>query len=648
MRVGLDQTRVDALRHDELANLIGVHHRDSTSKQRADFAQTLIDRKAALAAVAHEMVRAADPATLSLVGAPSAVQGAHIWAQQVRPEVRRVAAVAAVIGMGFRIPALARLARLDIEPVVEAIDELLDAGMIVAEQRPDEFTFRHVLIHGDFDAVLDRGERRRLHLRASSDALAVGDIHAHAIHLVEAGAIVANELVVEALLASARQFKQHGSYREAVEAFTRARRYTDIELSVNDLLSYAGAVASGGGDGWELRSAAFEKAMIDNDADDGLEAAITDVLRTEDIMGDPRRVKMLEKIDPAALAPSRRALHAAALSRELGMLGELDLAVEIAEAAMVDAVNPNDRFLAWLGSWSACRALPVSHWPNMPADIEQISQPELVARLAQVRYGQALLRGNHVEARRHLDCFESHPSTKADSLRRWHASLGRCTMAFINGDWQRFRHLADAAFTSASEQGITAAFSARFAQEFLLLWVEGTHGDLLSELQAAPPDVNSSLLAQAAFAITLAEHDEHLDQARQMIGELAEVADSAPMPFSHPTAALLASAPDELLSNDTTTLLQRILAPHNGLAIIAGATLVHLGPASLSLSRVAQDPDERVRLLRQAIEESDRWNLPTWSVRSRLDLQLLVDDPALTAETAVIAQGTSLQALLPG
>ena len=121
LRLGLASVEVGAFTQPELVELIGLYHRTATSKQRHDFAWTLLSRRAALPAVAHELVRSADPDTLTFVSPRTGNDGDGIWVSRVRPTSQQVAATAAILGMRFRYEAIAELGGFDLETIVDAI-----------------------------------------------------------------------------------------------------------------------------------------------------------------------------------------------------------------------------------------------------------------------------------------------------------------------------------------------------------------------------------------------------------------------------------------------------------------------------------------------------------------------------------------------
>lgn len=644
--LGIVTIDVPAFDRDELLDLIRIYHQASTSKQRHDFVATLVHIRADLPLVAHELIRSADPDTLALAGDGANHRASGFWVERIADPARQIAATAAAAGQRFRLATISALTEFDTDTILDASEELTQAGLWVSEQRLDEFSFRHILIHADFEAVLKKADRARLHLRLGEEASERSDIHACAAHLLEAGVLAGTDRVRDALLASARQFHRNGSYREAVNNFTNAHRLADHQLDVLDLLHFSSAVSRSGGDGWELRATAFEQALRAGDASQCLDVALHEALATENVMGQQRRVDMLERVPVHELTDARRAEHAAALARELGLLGLHKLAVETAIDAMDQFTEPDDRFTAWLGSWASCRSLPPDMWPKLPEDRKMVSRPELVSRLAQVEFGLAFVRGDDIAARHYLAEFASDPATESDPVRSWHRGLAETTLCFVDGRWDDARQIADRTFGTASERGVVAAFSTRLAQEFVLQWVLGQHGALLRQFGDAAPDIHDTQLAQAAFATILAEHDDHQSAARERIAQIARQSLDHQSPLSAATAALLASTPSELRSIDTNEILKHILQPFLGSALIPGAALSHLGPASWSLARLAAQPDDEIALMRQACDEAEQWNLKLWSVICLRDLAALTNDDGIEAAARHKAAGTQLEVLL--
>lgn len=646
-RIGVGPADVAEFSREEMVELIGICHPHSTSKQRRDFAAELEQRRASLPLIAQELVAAASPQMLTLTEYRGQSRGPEIWAHRIDRSTGRVAAVAAVLGVSFRVADLAALAELPLEHVVQITDELVEAEILVSEQRPDEFSFRHVLIHREFDQLLSRSERRQLHLNAVALDDGCDGVHRRARHVGEARALMDQSEVVEAVLASARAFEADGSYREAVTAFAQARLIADVEIPASDLITYVAAVASSGGDSWDIRSTAFEVAHSNGDDAMCLDIALAGVRRTEDSLGDERRITMLERIDASNLVEGLRIAHAAALARELGLLGRHERALEVSGFAIRSATTTANKVDAWLGGWAACRAVPPQEWPPMPEHIDEVTDPQRQTRLALITCAQALVHGDDARARTCHQQAEVLLAGHTEPLLEWHASLASALFSFVDGDWQVHQAKADEALSEGSRHGVNAAFSSRAAQMFVQQWLLGRHVELLPLLETGPPDLQKSLLAQAALAATLAAVPDRHSDARVKIAHVAATAAERRSPFSHPAAALVASVPPELLTPQVRKQLLGVLEPFDGTALAVGAGISHLGPVSWSLANLAVESDDRASLLRRSMRESDRWRLKLWSVRTRLDLFASTGEVVLLDEIREIAEGTDLVALIP-
>ena len=180
----------------------------------------------------------------------------------------------------------------------------------------------------------------------------------------------------------------------------------------------------------------------------------------------------------------------------------------------------------------------------------------------------------------------------------------------------------------------------------MLQWVTGQHGALLHQFDSAAPDVHNNLLARTAFAVILAEHPQHETQATTLIADVAAQAYETRSPLSLGAAAILASVSPDQRSTETTETLRQIIEPFRGSAIVPGAALSHLGPASLSLARLMTDGAAREELLRQAVAEADQWNLRLWSVISLRDLAVATNDESFAEAARIRAAGSQLEMLL--
>lgn len=645
-RSGLTTITAGHFDHAQLIKLVGAHHPEATSRQRSDTAHLLVQKRAALPAVAVKILSSTDGTTFatrgSFLGELPKFSTAAVWIDAVSKQVRPVGAAAAVTGITFRIGSVARLLELSVDQVANAVDELLDAGLVTAEQRPDEFSFKHVLVHAAFEAALERSTYRSLHLAAAELADEDGDVHRRARHLHAAGSVAENRVVVETLIESARDHQRHGLFREAIDAFALADRLAATPLDHHVLLDFANALDRGGSDGYAIRGRSFEAAVAASDHELSVTIALGGASETESVNGDRRRVAMLESIDDKDVSTKGALTRDIALAREFGLLGRHDESFAISTRLIKTASTPDDALAAWLSAWTSRVGRPIQDWEPLPANHHLASDPELSSRLYKVRCLRAFQVGSTADALSQLQLLEHAPATERSPLHSWHALLFRAMAAFVDGRWTEHDSIATQALNHATQHGVSIAFSARAAQRFAPAWVRGSHGQLLPLLESSAPDVQNSLLAKAALASALSETPDREREAQSVVAELATRICESDSPLRASAAALLATAVNDTTNRTVVESLRSVLKPYLGQAVIVGSGVAHLGPASRSLGLLADEPQDRVALLKRAAAESDDWGLRTWSVRCRVDLAASTGDHAATAEAATFASGTEL------
>lgn len=164
---------------------------------------------------------------------------------------------AAVLGAGIRYETLIAMTARPPDELLEALEELLGAGLLI--ERSGTYEFAHALIRQTVEATLSLPRRQRLHLQAA-EALALVSVsrpgeHAAAIagHYRLAGALVAPATLLAAL-------RQAAAAASAVFAWEDAAGHlqTALALAIDhdiggealrcDLLLALGAVQNRGGD----------------------------------------------------------------------------------------------------------------------------------------------------------------------------------------------------------------------------------------------------------------------------------------------------------------------------------------------------------------------------------------------------------------
>ena len=131
---------------------------------------------------------------------------------------RRVIDAASVLGRGASFDVLAAVTRMDEQEMIGHLRGLVDRGLI-AEDRPDEFMFRHALVRDAVEDQLLGRERRRLHeaalaaLRESESA----DIAGLAKHALGAGHY---DEFLDLAQEGARYYLERGSSYQALRLAT--------------------------------------------------------------------------------------------------------------------------------------------------------------------------------------------------------------------------------------------------------------------------------------------------------------------------------------------------------------------------------------------------------------------------------------------
>ena len=643
-RSGFQQIDVSPFTREELLVLIGRMHPSSSSKQRSDLTDAIVSSRASLPAIAFELLRTADPETLLPTHRWNPSSTGRLWTDSVSSPTRAVSAGAAVIGLNFRLSEVAALLGLSITEVLGAVDELLDAELAVTGERPDEFSFVHLLVQGAFEATLDRRTLRELHLRASHDEISM-DPHRRARHLLGAGPLVDVSDLMDALLDSATTYRRGGSFREAADMYRRILALDAGSENARLLLDFADSLDRSGGDGWQIRERAFDLAEAAHEHELCAEIAGAGAHENENIDGDERRVAMLDRVRMDLLGEVSRQRHQVVLARELSFLGKHDRAKQLGAEVVRSAVDADGRLAGWLASWPSYLIDPASTWPPFPEDRAAATSVALRSQMLQLECVRSLMLGEDTKARVLLkECAT--PAMTVNPLRSWFVSNIEAMLAFTDGQWQKSHSIAQAGFSRAQRSGIASAFSAHAAQVFSHHWVQDRQAELLPLLELAAPDVQQTMLAQAALAVAMARVPERSGEAQTLMSRITRRAYSSSAPLAPSVCALLASATSQETAPEVIDALREMVESFAGTALVVGTGLVSMGPATRALSFLAKTPSERADLLEAAVAEADNWNLPTWSVRCRTDLFDLTGETRWLAEATARAEGTELAILL--
>lgn len=635
-RAGITETEVGAFDSTDLTELVGRIHPRASSRQRTELAASLIASRGNLPLVATDLIASADPDTLTLpdFDARSVRWTDVVWTEAISEQTARTAAAAALVGVTWSFSDVLAITDGDEDDLSDAVDELLDAQLIESGTRPDQFVFRHVLIQEAFAASLDTKERRRVHRDSAEQADRAGRVHDRARHLLAAGAGVNIAHLVEALLVSAQAHLVSRSWLEAVRAFAIADRIEPDRLDTLTLSAYAVAIERSGGDATELRTRAVDTA----DADDDPELMLTVILSGADggelLESDANRLRLIERVPRDRLCAASQLRYDTTLCRELGLAGQPGRAREL--YLSMAPTTTDEHAAAWLAVWSSVVGTPPATWPVVSIDASLITDPVDRARVRNTDCETALARGDRATFDAGLALLAAESASQQHPTRRWALALLESMRAQVDGDRDTAERLADAGLAIGIDAGLAGAFPARSAQVFADHWTRGCHVDLVPLLDLAPPDLRDSLLATAARSIALFELPDRVDEARADARSVLERLQMTTTSVHASIAVLMTEAVDHLDPAERDQL-RATLAPHAGMPVVMSAGIAHLGPADRALAKLASDAAEAEGLLRSAVVQSDRWQLPIWSVRCRLDLHRATGDPEALATARSIA-----------
>jgi DNA-binding CsgD family transcriptional regulator/tetratricopeptide (TPR) repeat protein len=171
--------------------------------------------------------------------APSTVRDAVLSrVATLSPAGRDVLGAAAVLGPGASLSLVSEVAG---QPV-EAVDESVHQGMLVADRDGTGVSFRHEIARETVEASLSPAVRRRLHASALDALIRMGDADDHRLAHHAAGCGREADAVRYAVAAADRSSRL-GAHREAAREYASALRFPDVldratTAELNDRLSY--------------------------------------------------------------------------------------------------------------------------------------------------------------------------------------------------------------------------------------------------------------------------------------------------------------------------------------------------------------------------------------------------------------------------
>lgn len=228
---GYDRIRLEGLNDDETAELVRAM---TASDPTARFSRRLRDLTAGNPFFIAETVRNVQQATNSVTPAVTDMRAAGV-AEGVRDVLldrlmRRsepalaVLRVAAVSGRSFDLGVIAAVLEVPPEELLSAVEELIEARLIIEQPDPDSFAFSHDLVRETQYEQLTASRRVRLHERiglalAERPGASANDL---ARHFFEARHLLGPQPAADHSLEAARAASSASAHEEAIEHYERA------------------------------------------------------------------------------------------------------------------------------------------------------------------------------------------------------------------------------------------------------------------------------------------------------------------------------------------------------------------------------------------------------------------------------------------
>lgn len=523
------------------------------------------------------------------------------------PPAIRLLQAAAILGDGFRFDVLADVAGGNPSELLDALDEVLAAGVL--REQGDCYYFSHALIRETIDTQLSAARRQRLHRIAAESIEATAadreaQVAALARHYRLAGPDMAGR-ALEYLLKAAASAAAVYAWEDAATAWRSAVdlappgdtvKRVELLLALGDALWNAGESAPAREA--VLQAAAAARALGGGELLARAALSLRIVATTSGRVDRPLIALLEEALGGLAAGDSvQRAQLLARLSIELFWSGSPQRTRELSDAALAMASRTGD-------AAALAEALRAKHYALYgPMHVEErLALASRMVDLAEATGDRALAASAY--GRRIIDLLErgdreAHDADLAAYARlagelrqpslHWIVLWHRVTQAMLEGRFEEGERLAFEAFHLGTRIGREDALQTLVAQTFRLRDEQGRIGEVEGNLRAAVklfPHVPAWRCALAYVSTC----QGRLDEAR---GELDSLAannfialerEPAGWIVSATFLALVCAALDDGLH---AGVLYRLLLPHAQRNVLVGAGLDCYGSVSRYLGLLA-------------------------------------------------------------
>lgn len=565
--------------------------------------------------------------------------------ERLSPAAVQVVRMAAVVGAQVAPAVLGRLCDLEPAAVLDAIDEGIDACILVEDTaRVDVITFPHALSRNSAYQSIPERDRAALHLRtASVFQQADGGSTPHraadiAHHLLRARPLSESEPISEYARRAGDEAFEQLAFGEAAGWYECAVEHCDPAAVRREpgaaLLMALGRALEADHAYQDARAAYLRGAELPDLDDVALRAdlaiaAFGPWTSVTDDHGDVRPLlrACLDAIgtgDPVRRLRLTTALATHLYSSDTPAQGEL-----VAEAlALARDIGDDEAF----ARAHMARHLWLTHDP--PACAERLRTAKVAMRHAhdagsqpmEVRVSRELLadllecgRRNEFDAT--LDSYEALATETSSPYDMYWAMVLRATQAMLDGDLATGEQLARGAGMRGRALGQYAA-GAEFLQQFVLRYQQGRLAELVSALGTVGTPTAGNRAGGALAAVAYAETGQ-LDEARRVVRWLL-AGDTLPLDsFWLGAHALVAAAVVKIGDADLATELSTALEPCADHVVLFGVGGAVLGSGHFWLGQLAGlhgDVDAAVAHLESADEVAGELRAPYWIAAARREL----------------------------
>jgi DNA-binding SARP family transcriptional activator/tetratricopeptide (TPR) repeat protein/type II secretory pathway predicted ATPase ExeA len=565
---------------------------------------------------------------------------------------------AAVIGRDFEATLLERVVALDEDEFLNALDDVVLAGLVVASGQPDSFSFSHALIRETLYEGMSAPRRSRIHRRVA-EALEAGEaerqLPAIAYHFAQAARAEDADKAITYACRAGEQATALLAHEEAAEHYARALEVLD-RFHPEDgarrlhVLLALGEAQVRAGESEQGASTLREAAVLADRLGDGPGVARAAI-------GASRRyVQQPGIVDVELISTLRRALEMTAgersrtrvllLARLCGALYFSPERLQMKELSQ-EALRIAEELDDPEARAHACAARRRALWDaahlqeRLGASTEMLTFARQVGNLELELQAHAWLvvdlleQGDRDGVDAQIEAFTAGAERLRQPMYSWNAIVWRAMRAVLAGALEQADELASQALRAgASAVAVTAP--QYYAIQMLAIRREQGR---MAELEPPARQLvlsNPARPAWRAALLTLLWETGRMHEAEAEFELLAaNDFEDIPQDGDWMTAiTLLSEACAELGDARRATSLYRMLLPYAETNVVIGLGAVCLGSTSRFLGRLAATMGrerEAARHFERALAANAALKAPAYLAHTQLDYaQLLGDSPKAT------------------